>query len=507
MSRWRAAASRAQASLRAPTATTTITNLGILAGNAVAGVVSARALGPAGRGQLAIVVLWSALISMVGSVGLLSSCSYYVARWPNRRAALAGWLRRIAAWQAIAMTAVSIAILWVLQLRLNLPPLLTIEYTTWAAATVITLYGTCYAQGSGDFIRFNVIRIISGGTPAVLMLAGAVTVRLTPAEAGAAYLVPTWYTAGLACIWLRRASYGAPTRRLSPRERRSMWSYGWRSLASFSGLALNRSSDQFVLGLLVPLVSLGLYSAAASASAPLPSLIASFGMVGLPTVAALAGREKTVATWSTLRRAACLMAVTSPALAVLLPWAIPFVYGARYSTAVAPAELLLPGAVFTALAAVADDLLRAHGHPGFVSITQGAGGVVTIIGTVLLARRSITAVALISSIGFMVAFVLALIRLWIATSRRSGNDGEVEQRDTAPTSRHDHVQQGQTVVVVDLRPSPEPTVELAGHDSLMPGRRKFSRLAWRINRGLSRKRRSRICRRGQPPLISRNRDT
>ena len=96
-----------------------------------------------------------------------------------------------------------------------------------------------------------------------------------------------------------------------------------------------------------------------------------------------------------------------------------------------PAELLLIGAVFTALTVVTDDLLRAHGNPGFVSITQGAGGVVTIVGTLLLAKRSLTEVALVSSLGFAVAFALALIRLWIAT-RQIVSSGATSARADRP---------------------------------------------------------------------------
>jgi O-antigen/teichoic acid export membrane protein len=403
--------------MRGPTATTTSANLLILGSNALAGIVSARALGPAGRGQLAIVVLWSALINMVGIVGLPSSCAYHVARWPDRRAPLAALFRRIAARQAFAMTVASAGILWWLHFWLHLPLLLTVEYTTGAAGTAIALYGASYAQGLADFGRFNTIRAIPSALPAVLMLSVAMAVHLTPAEAGAAYLIPAWCSAGLAWVWLRRASAGAGSRPLSQRDRRSIRSYGWRSLASFSGLALNRSADQLVLGLLVPLGSLGLYSVAAAASSPLPTLVASLGMVGLPTVSALTGDAKARATWQPLRRAAWLLVLVSPAVAILLPRLIPLVYGVHYSDAVLPAELLLVGAVFTALTAVADDLLRAHGHPGFVSFTQAAGGVVTVIGTLFFARHSLAGVALASSAGFLVAFALALFRLRTATRR------------------------------------------------------------------------------------------
>jgi antigen flippase len=408
---------RARVSLRGPTVTTTVTNLTIVGASALAGVVSARLLGPAGRGQLAIAMLWSAAIHVVGSLGLQSSCSYHMACWPGRRAALATWFGRVAARQAIVMTAVSAATMWWLHTRLGLAPPLAIEYTTWPAAGTITLYGATYAQGSGDFARFNTVRLISGVMPAALMLTSIMAVRLTPAEAGAAYLVPTWCGAVLAIIWLRRASHGAPDEPLSSHELRSVWSYGWRSLASISGLMLNNSADQFTLGLLVPVASLGLYSVGAAASSPLLPLVASLGMVGLPTVAPLAYEAKVTATWQILRRAARRVALLAPPLAVLLPWAIPRLYGVRYAAAVVPAELLLLGTACAALTTVADDLLRAHGLPGFVSVTQGAGGALTIIGALLLDGRPLAAVALVSSLGFVVTFVLAVARLWVATRR------------------------------------------------------------------------------------------
>jgi O-antigen/teichoic acid export membrane protein len=231
------------------------------------------------------------------------------------------------------------------------------------------------------------------------MVIGTLAIRLTITEAGAAYLAPTCASAVLAWVWLSRASRGAAAVPLSRCERRSMWSYGWRSLASFSGLTLNRSADQLTRGLLGPARSLGVYSVAVAASSPLPALAAALGMVGLPTVAALSGRRKIVATWKSLRRAIFLLTIISPPLAIILPWAIPAFYGPQYSAAVMPAEILLLGAVFTGLASVADDLLRAHGHPGFVTVSQGAGGVVTAVGTVLLVGHHLSAVAIASSLG------------------------------------------------------------------------------------------------------------
>ena len=401
---------------------------------AVTGIVTARTLGPTGRGQLTLVMLWSGLIYSLGTLGLPKSLSYHLALWPDRRWALTSWLKRVAIRQAIVLTVISAAIFWWLYAHFHLPPLLAFEYITWAAAGTVYLYGNCYSQGLSKFSHFNWIRVISGVLPAVLIIVGSWTVRLTTTEAGAAYLIPTWCSAVVVGILLHRSSHRMSANALSKDEIHSLWSYGWRSVTSASSLILNNSSDQFVLGLLVPISSLGIYSVAASVSSPLPIIISSFGMVGLPAITQLTGEAKAAASSRVMRRAEFFTVLIAVPLALLLPWLIPWLYGARYSAAVLPGELLLIGTVGCALATVTDDLIRAYGFPGFVTVTQGAGGIVTILGTVLLARRSLDAVSIASSVGFGVAFTLALARLWLAAHRLGGTGGapEAECASVAP---------------------------------------------------------------------------
>jgi O-antigen/teichoic acid export membrane protein len=419
---------RPRTALRVSVGQTTACNITILATNALTGVVSARALGPSGRGELTAVLIWTAFIQTAGSLGLLSSCSYYVARWPERRAAFVAWFTRISVWQATAMAAVSSGVLWWLHLHLRLPGALAAEFIIWPAATTATLYGACYLQGLGDFSRFNAIRVIPNAVTSVLMSAEAAALHLTAVEAGANYILPAVASAIVAYVWLRRAGAGGSSGALSAPERRAAWSYGFRSLASFSGLTLNLSGDQLALGILLPTRALGLYSVGSSVSSPLASIVSSYGMVGLPAVAGLSGGPKGHATWRILRRATCVAALIAPALAVALPWAIPLVYGPRYRPAVLPGELLLVGAAFAALTVVTDNLLRAHDLPGFVSVGQGFGAAVTIIGAVLVAHRSLAAVALLSAAGFIVAFALSLVRLRFAARGCLADYGHAQSR-------------------------------------------------------------------------------
>jgi O-antigen/teichoic acid export membrane protein len=444
------APSRFNALWREPATATAIANFAILLGNAVAGIVSARALGPEGKGQLAVAMLWSALIGMVGSFGLSSSCSYYVALWPNRRLALAVWLRRMAAKQTIFMTLVSIPVMSWLHIRLHLMPALAVEYTTWAGAAALTLYGTCFVQGTRSFMRFNVIRIISGTGPAALICAISIPVHLTAAEAGAAYLVPVLCSALLAWLWLHPTTLETSVLPLSKAERRSLWSYGLRNLGSFSGLSLNSNGDQLALGILVPAGFIGVYSVAASACGPLSTVVTALGMAGLPTVASLVGRRKARAARRIQWRAVLLLAAALPAAALTLPFVIPFLYGEQYRAAVVPSEILLLGTTFSALSSVTDDMLRAYGRPGFVFISQGIGGFITIAGTVLLGGRPLTAVALASSLGFLATLVLASVRLRRVIRQAQTDAGQIFRRRT-PSK---WCSRGRSIACADGTPSP-----------------------------------------------------
>jgi O-antigen/teichoic acid export membrane protein len=343
--------------------------------------------------------------------GLPSACCYYIARWPERRSALARYFVRAALAQGAAMTVVSGFIFWWLYLRLHLEWSLCAEFTTWAAGSAIAVYGMCLVQGLGDFRRFNVNRVICNGLPLLPMAVLALAARLTPAEAGAAYLVPAWIAAVLSLYWFRRLKRAAGQPPLARDEARTVRSYGWRNAVSLSGWILNANVDQLVVGLLTPVSFLGIYNVASSASSPLPSLVTSLGMVGLPAVAALRGRAKSAAAGQALRRAVLTMVIVAPVCAAVMPWLLPALYGHQYAGAVIPAELLLAGIVFSALTSVVDDLLRAYERPGFVSVSQGAGVVITAAGALLLARRSLDLVAVASSVGYAATFVIAAVRL------------------------------------------------------------------------------------------------
>src|SRR6185436_5100713 len=59
-----------------------------MAATMISSLVGARALGPAGRGDLLIVVLWPPVIAMIAGLGLPTAYRYWIAKEPQRTSSL-----------------------------------------------------------------------------------------------------------------------------------------------------------------------------------------------------------------------------------------------------------------------------------------------------------------------------------------------------------------------------------------------------------------------------------
>src|SRR5213082_591879 len=55
-----------------------------MAATMISSLVGARALGPAGRGDLLVVVLWPPVIAMLAGLGLPTAYKYWMAKEPER---------------------------------------------------------------------------------------------------------------------------------------------------------------------------------------------------------------------------------------------------------------------------------------------------------------------------------------------------------------------------------------------------------------------------------------
>jgi O-antigen/teichoic acid export membrane protein len=377
----------------------------------IAGIILARALGPAERGDYAAVTSWFGVALMVGGMGQPAALCYYVARQPQRAR------EYVATSRAMMLTTGTVA----LTAGLLLAPLLahgnvtlTRGYRIAFAASIAAFIGASYTFSlqARDLHRWNVVRV---SQPVLGMIATIVLWRLRLLTLNVALII----IAGAIVLQLVWAYAGCRRVGLAPgRARieliRPLSVYGVAQIAALTPALLNADLDQLILSQTVPPSDLGRYAIAVTLTQlPIP-VVSAIGNVAFPRLASQRGT--TAATLRLQRRAvlgsAGLAVAMLVPLAVLAPWFVPLVFGAAYRGAVPLLWILAPGAVFLSCGQVVSDLLRGRSHPGTVAWAQGFAAIFTV--ALLLALLPVVGVAgaaIASTVAYGVAFFAMLRRL------------------------------------------------------------------------------------------------
>lgn len=400
-----------------------LTTFAILVVQAIGGIILARELGPADRGLLAALVLWATLSSDIGSAGTPAGVSY----WAASGSASSGlrYLRSGLPAMGVVAIASYTAIIAISGRSDELPMLAIVAMAAWIIGRLAYLPLQRLQQGLGNMSAFNGIRAISemGSTLgyAAFAVAGLLTV-----STGAVSIAAMLFVAGaIALLAMRRR---LPPQRRTPEsgDRQSFWSYSARSWLQLLATRSNATVDLLVVSLLAATATdIGLYAVAAASTAVISALGGSLGLDLFPQVAGLESGDDPR---GLLRRYLIVNVTFSTAAAgaffIIADWLIPLVYGEAFRGAVGPARILLIGAVASSLAIAAGQGLSGMGRPGQVALAQLAGASVTVIGATVAISRSLEAVAVAATVGYVITAGLVMWFLHsAATEAAAAADG------------------------------------------------------------------------------------
>ncbi len=384
---------------------------------ALGGVIIARTVGPAVRGEYAAVTSWFGILLMVGEVGQSAAVCFHVARDP----------RRARGYVATSRVMMLVTGTFALTVGLVLAPVLAhgepgvaVAYRIAFVGSALAFIGTSYtfalqARSTG---RWNLVRI----SQPVLALTGVVLLRqlghLTLRTAVSVTIVTMAVQLGYAYYWCRRVGLAPGHARkdlVGPLAR-----YGLSQLAAAAPTSVNSCLDQLMLSQLVPPADLGRYAIAVSITlVPVP-LVSAIGNVAFPRLAA---RREATATGRRLPLAAAA-ASGAAAAAILLPiaasapWLVPAVFGPAYRGAVPLIWILTPGGIFLACGQVVGDLLRGLGRPGLVAAAQGVAAICTVILlAALVPGTGVAAAAIASTVAYGTALAVMIRWLWHPPAR------------------------------------------------------------------------------------------
>lgn len=363
------------------------------------GIIIARHLGAAGRGEVAALTLWPMVFSGLFAFGIPAALVHYARRYPDEQPALFSAALTISGAASLAMLVASYIIIphslhqyaprtiaWALALMLLAPQLL-LGYSV-----------TAFFQVRGRFAFFNQTRYV----PAVATLVGLLGLlyfrRLTPESAALCYLLPPVPMFALA---LYRVSRMIPFRFVGLETSiRRLLDFGWRAAGIDLLGTLASQVDQFlIVGFLSP-ATMGTYVVALSVSRVLNVIFAAANMVLSPELVGRTPQSMTEYLGRSVRISLFAGILGGLAIAALVPILLPRLYGGDFLASVPIVFFLLGDVLLGGTTSALAEAFKASGRPGLVTMIEAG----TLVTTVVL---MVTIIPRLGVIGAAMSLVIA----------------------------------------------------------------------------------------------------
>jgi len=343
--------------------------LGLQAGT---GILTARTLQPAGRGELAAMILWPLFMASVTTLGVPSSLIYYLRHRPDERERLVanGFMMATVLGVVAAVVAATALPWWLHQYSASI-----IHAAEWFLVTVpvcsITLAGRAILEASDDFSTSNAVQTLTPFATLIGLLAFWGIHRLTPYTAAFSYIaasIPTFWL-----MYKRVRRVGLTRWSFDPAIVTLMLSYGVRSYGIDLLGTLALQVDQVLVVSLLSPSAMGSYVVVLSLSRMLNLFQNSVVMVLFPKAAGRSAEEAVALTGRSVRLSGFITALSGIFVCIAGPMLLRILYGKEYVGAVGALRILVVEVVLSGATFVLAQAFMALGRPGIVTILQAVG--------------------------------------------------------------------------------------------------------------------------------------
>lgn len=392
------------------------TNALMLSSGVVTSLLSAWALGPTGRGDLMIVLMWPAIFSMVAQIGLPQAYRFWIAKRPECASAL--FSNAVIFTLVIGLVTLGIAELVIPLLIGQRSPEVVRLAQVFAVVIPLTLLidlTRALLEGARSFRWVAALRLVFFGVQLVsfivLWLAGRLTVPT------AMYTMIASTTAGLTLALIGIWRELKPRWQPSLAQLKTSLHYGVRD---YPGILTEFVSWRLDLMMLVGTASstaIGLYVVALRLADITSTLAGSVGDALLPEVAASKkADEATKVVTRSLRLTLCAHLLILAPLWIAAPYILRFAYGTGFVEVTNVLRLLMFASVIWSAGAIVISGLNGLGHPGLSATARIAAAIVMVVALLKwLPSRGIQGAALASITGYSVMFLVALF--WLLRRR------------------------------------------------------------------------------------------
>lgn len=351
---------------------TLLSRLLILAINVATGVISARALGPQGRGEQAAMLLWLVFLPYVMTLGIPSALLYNLRRYPEKKSELFSAALLISSVLGMAASIIGIIFMpqWLHQYSSEV-----IRVAQWfmliAPLSMLSLTFRAALEAQGEFTISNQTQYLAPLITLTVLGALSLSHALTAFTSALAYTLPGL----LVFLWLLLYLWKLlqPGWSKIATSCKQLISYGLRSYGIDLLSALGAHvGDVIVVGSLTP-TSLGLYTVALSLSRMLNVFQSSVITVLLPKAAARPVEEVVALTGRAARVSGTLTLLAALVVMIIGPVLLPLVYGSDFMEAVHVFRILVIEVTISGTTWVLAQAFMAFGKPGMVTILQLIG--------------------------------------------------------------------------------------------------------------------------------------
>lgn len=387
------------------------TDIALVALATVSGILTARLLGPEGRGEFAVAILWPSVIASVGSLGLREAFTFEQARRPDLRAILTGHALILGALLSLLLMALGYVLVpWLTSTQSSEVTQAGLMFLWVIPANLLAQYALGLLQGSLNIRRFNFIRLSVNVVYLAAILALWAFSTITVWSVTLALLIANLVTAILAVLNVL-VKFGARWG-IDLDLTRALASYGIRSHVGSLTFMLNQRLDQMVMAVWIAPAQLGWYTAAVNLSSLARLASGAFGTLTFPKVTDKEPEEQRRVTVFYSRLNATATVALGVGLMLTIPLLIPLLYGREYLPSVIPAEILTVGTMFVGIGQAWAGSLRGLGYPLVPAKAEIISLVATVIGLALTLRPlGIFGASLTSLVAYSAASTYMYIQL------------------------------------------------------------------------------------------------
>jgi antigen flippase len=395
-----------------------------LAAIALASVVVARILGPAGTGTFAIAHALLFAFTVLCELGMPQALAYYAGRdeWSGRPLArdaiLASFL--------LALPGSAAMVAGFALIGDSVPGMTWPMAVGLAAALPFSLLWRIGPQAALADERFEAFAALDAAPALLLCPASILGAALGGTDGAIGGLVLATIAGGVTVIgWLLTwARHEGPNLRPAGGAR-GLLRFGLPAWGSELLMQLNLRVDLILVGAYAGAGDGGVYSVALSTTSIAWTVMAAFAVSALPRSARLQARseraqidlsERHASDARVTRHAVLAMPAVGAAIALLLIVAVPILYGEEFERSVELGLILLPGSLLLGLGTAAVAILLAGGEAGRVIRTGLAVVPATVVAYLLaIPAGGATAAAIVASISYAAFTAIAIAELRAAS--------------------------------------------------------------------------------------------